>query len=116
MTIATETKRILEKLNGVKLVAATKTRTVEEIKDAISAGVTDIGENYVQEAEIKYSLLKDKVRFHFIGHLQTNKVKRAVKIFDMIQTIDNIEIADEINNKCIEINKVMPCLIEVNIA
>ena len=99
---------------NVRLVAATKTRTVEEIKRAIEAGITDIGENYIQEAEEKYSKLRGNVRFHFIGHLQTNKVKKAVELFDMIQTVDSLNVAKEIDKRCKNISKIMPILVEVN--
>jgi len=96
---------------GAVIEAATKTRSVEEIKEAISAGITIIGENYVQEAEDKFKELKGKVKIHCIGHLQTNKVKKAVEIFDMIETVDSLKIAKEIDKKT---SKVMPILIEVN--
>ena len=98
----------------VKLVAAAKTRSIEEIKQAIEAGVDAIGENYIQEAEEKYSRLKGNARFHFIGHLQTNKVKKAVELFDMIQTVDSLNVAKEIDKRCKDISKIMPILIEVN--
>jgi len=101
--------------NNVILLAATKGRSIEQIKEVIEAGVTIIGENYVQEAEGKFKELKGKVKFHFIGHLQTNKVKKAVEIFDMIQTIDSEKISVEVDKRCREINKRMPVLIEVNI-
>ena len=99
---------------NIRLVAATKTRTIEEIKQAIEAGITDIGENYIQEAKEKYSKLKGNIRFHFIGHLQTNKVKKAVELFDMIQTVDSLNIAKEIDKRCKDISKIMPILVEVN--
>jgi len=108
---------------GVGLVAAAKGRSAEEILEAVKAGVRIIGENYVQEAEEKYSrcgvwrfpdAASGKVRWHFIGHLQKNKVKRAVRIFDMIETVDSPGIAEAIDKSCAEIEKVMPVLIEVN--
>jgi len=99
--------------SDVKLVAAVKTRTIDEIKQAIQAGIEIIGENYVQEAE-EIKELKGKVKIHCIGHLQTNKVKKAVEIFDMIETVDSIKIAKEIDKRCEDINKIMPILIEVN--
>ncbi len=109
--------KILSWLPGyVELVAAAKSRSVEEILEAIDSGVRIIGENYVQEAEEKFSVIGPKVRWHFIGHLQKNKVKKAVKIFDMIETVDSIEIANEINKACASINKTMPVLIEINSA
>jgi PLP dependent protein len=98
----------------VLVVAAAKTRTPPEIMEALSAGITAIGENYVQEAETAYAALGSKAQWHFIGHLQKNKVKKAVSICDMIETVDSIEIAAEINKRCAEFNKVMPVLIEVN--
>jgi len=112
-------KENLEKIkrelpSNVTLVAATKTRSVEEIKIVIEAGITIIGENYIQEAEKKFNILKEKAKFHCIGHLQTNKIKKAVELFDMIETVDSIKIAREIDKKCKDIGKVMPILIEIN--
>lgn len=98
---------------GVTLVAATKTRSVEEIKEAIECGITDIGENYVQEAEKKFNEIGRCVRWHLIGHLQKNKVKKALKIFDIIETVDSFEIASEISKHS---QKPYPVLIEVNSA
>lgn len=100
----------------ITILAATKTHSLEEIKEAIGAGIGIIGENYVQEAERKFRKLKGKVKFHCIGHLQTNKVKKGVKIFDMIQTVDSEKIAREIDKMSRNINKIMSVLIEVNIA
>jgi pyridoxal phosphate enzyme (YggS family) len=108
--------QILSELpDGVQLVAAAKTRRPEEILEAVEAGIKIIGENYVQEAERAYEVVGSKVKWHFIGHLQKNKVKKAVKIFDMIETVDSIELAQEIDKRCAQINKIMPVLIEVNI-
>ena len=99
----------------VQLVAAAKTRELQEIQEAIDAGVKIIGENYVQEAERAYRIIGNKAQWHFIGHLQKNKVKKAVEIFDMIETVDSIEIADEIDKRSAQINKTMPVLIEINV-
>jgi len=98
----------------VELVAAAKTRAPDEILEAVTSGVSIIGENYVQEAERAYTKVGNKARWHFIGHLQRNKVKKAVRIFDMIETVDSIEIAAEIDKRCSQISKVMPVLIEIN--
>ncbi len=107
--------RILSELpNGVQLVAAAKTRQPEEILDAVEAGVKIIGENYVQEAERAYEVVSNRAEWHFIGHLQKNKVKKAVRLFDMIETVDSIEIAKEIDKRCAQIGKIMPVLIEIN--
>ena len=108
-------RRILSQLpEGVKLVAAAKTRTAEESLEAIAAGVEIIGHNYVQEAERAHQIIGGRARWHFIGHLQKNKVKKAVILFDMIETVDSLEMAREIDIRCARIGKVMPVLIEVN--
>ena len=108
--------QILSELpDGVQLVAAAKTRKPEEILEAVESGVKIIGENYVQEAERAYEIVGNKAKWHFIGHLQKNKAKKAVKMFDMIETIDSVEIAEEIDKRCAQIGKIMPVLIEINI-
>lgn len=108
-------QRILKELPvAVQLVAAAKTRSPDEIREAIQAGVCIIGENYVQEAEKAYQAIGNQVQWHFIGHLQKNKVKKAVEIFDMIETVDSLEIAQEIDRRCSQIGKTMSVLIEVN--
>ena len=115
MTIRENVTRLLSELpEGVKLVAAAKTRLPTEILEVIEAGVSIIGENYVQEAERAHQLIGDKAKWHFIGHLQKNKVKRAVKICDMIESVDSLEIAKEIDKRCGQIGKTMPVLIELN--
>ncbi|MES0278885.1 MAG: YggS family pyridoxal phosphate-dependent enzyme [Dehalococcoidales bacterium] len=108
-------RRILSQLSvGVKLVAAAKTRTTEETLEAIAAGVEIIGHNYIQEAERAHQIIGGRARWHFIGHLQKNKVKKAAVLFDMIETVDSLEMAREIDTRCARIGKVMPVLIEVN--
>jgi pyridoxal phosphate enzyme (YggS family) len=108
-------KQILSELPvGVQLVAAAKTRTPEEILRAAESGVRIIGENYVQEAQRAYELVGHKVKWHFIGHLQRNKVKKAVKFFDMIETLDSIDLAEEIDKRSGQIGKNMAVLIEIN--
>ncbi len=107
--------QILSELpNGVELVAAAKTRNPGEILQAIEAGIKIVGENYVQEAEPAYEVVGNRAKWHFIGYLQRNKVKKAVKLFDMIETVDSVEIAGEIDKRCAQIGKVMPVLIEIN--
>ena len=116
MPIKQNAQQILKELpEGVQLVAASKTRTAAEILEAVDAGVQLIGENYIQEAEKAFEVVGNRAKWHFIGHLQRNKVKKAVRIFDMIETVDSREIAQEIDKRCAEIDKVMPVLIEVNI-
>jgi hypothetical protein len=101
---------------GVLLVAAGKAQGVEKIQEAVSAGIKIIGENYIQEAQAKYAALGNIVKWHFIGHLQKNKVKVAVKIFDMIETVGSLELAKVLDKECAKINKVIPVLIEINSA
>ena len=115
MTIKQNVQKILSELpSGVELVAAAKTRRPEEILEAIESGVKIIGENYVQEAERAYELVGNKAKWHFIGYLQKNKAKKAVKIFDMIETVDSVEIAEELDKRCAQIGKVMSVLVEIN--
>jgi len=115
MTIKKKVQKILSELpDGVELVVAAKTRRPEEILEAVESGVKSIGENYVQEAERVYAVVGNKAKWHFIGHLQKNKVKKAVSMFGMIETIDSVEIAGEIDKRCSQIGKVMPVLVEVN--
>lgn len=115
MSITENVKQLLAELpEGIKLIAAAKTRTPDEIAEAVAAGIRIVGENYVQEAEKACQLIGNKVEWHFIGHLQTNKVKRAAALFDMIETADSIEIATEIDKRCGQIGKSMPILIEIN--
>jgi len=113
--IAENVKRIFEELpEGVELVAAAKARTPEEILEAVDAGVKYIGENYVQEAREAFKLVGQRAKWHFIGHLQTNKAKKAVELFDMIETVDSVKLAREIDKRCKTLGKVMPVLVEIN--
>ncbi|MEG1930083.1 MAG: YggS family pyridoxal phosphate-dependent enzyme [Anaerovorax sp.] len=103
------------KPTDVLLVAVTKTRTAEEINEAIHGGMTDIGENKVQEILDKYENV-EQVNWHMIGHLQTNKVKYIVDKVSMIHSVDSVKLADEINRRATQIGKVMDVLIQVNAA
>ncbi|MDP8259110.1 MAG: YggS family pyridoxal phosphate-dependent enzyme [Candidatus Aadella gelida] len=106
---------ILEGLpQNVELVAAAKTRTTSEIEEAIEGGVGIIGENYVQEAAGAFRDIGHKVKWHFIGHLQKNKVKKAIEIFDVIETVDSLKLAEAINRKCAALGKTMSVFIEIN--
>jgi hypothetical protein len=108
-------RALLEELpEHVELVAAAKARTPGEILEASKAGVKIVGENYVQEALAAFAVVGRQVKWHFIGHLQKNKVKKTVEIFDMIETVDSLELAKEIDKRCREQEKVMPILIEIN--
>ncbi|MBW1803246.1 MAG: YggS family pyridoxal phosphate-dependent enzyme [Deltaproteobacteria bacterium] len=113
--IGENVQRILQGLpEGVELVGAAKTRTPEEILEAVEAGLTIIGENYVQEAENAFEVIGNRVKWHMIGHLQRNKVKKAVKVFDMIETVDSMRLAREIDKCCGNLGGIMPVLIEIN--
>lgn len=111
-------KKVIEFLSSlpanVLLVAATKTRTPDEVQAAIRAGVKVIGYNYVQEAEHMYEIVGDQVQWHMIGHLQRNKAKQAVSLFDMIESLDSLRLAEVLHRRCGEANKILPVLIEIN--
>ncbi|MGQ9456406.1 MAG: YggS family pyridoxal phosphate-dependent enzyme [Armatimonadota bacterium] len=100
----------------ITLVVVTKTRSVDEIREALAHGVTDIGENYVQEAEKKFIEIGRVVRWHMIGHLQRNKAKHAVELFDVIQSVDSEQIALELGRRALAAGKVVDVLVEVNIS
>jgi len=120
MSITENYTRLREEIpDDVTIVLSGKAKTVEQIEEAIDAGVADIGENYVQEAGIIYSSLRKKarkVRWHMIGHLQTNKINNALKIFDVIQTVDSLEKAVAIDKRVERATKkIVPVYIEINI-
>lgn len=100
--------------DDVLVLAVTKTRTADEINEAIEAGITDIGENRVQELMSKYDDVTPGVRWHIIGHLQTNKVKYIADKVSMIHSVDSLKLASEISRQCDKIGKTMDILIEVN--
>ncbi len=102
----------------VALVAVTKNRAVNEIKEAIGCGLSKIGENRIQEALLKFNELNQipGLKWHLIGHLQSNKAKEAVKMFDLIHSVDSLKLAQEINKQAAKINKVQQVLIEVNVS
>lgn len=106
----------IQKITGesVKIIAVTKNRTLNEVREVIDAGITDIGENRLQEAKEKLSNVPKSIAKHFIGKLQTNKVKDVVNLFDIIQSVDSLKLAKKINQECEKINKIMTILIQVN--
>lgn len=116
----TDIKANLEKVrsslkDGVTLVAVTKTHPYQDINTAIDAGVTDIGENKVQEILDKYEHVKP-VRWHMIGHLQTNKVKSIIDKVSLIHSVDSLKLAEEISKRAAQHDLVMDILIQVNAA
>jgi len=115
MGIKENIRKLLNELpRGAELAAAAKGRTPEEVLQAVEAGVRVIGENYVQEAETARAAIGGRAEWHMIGHLQKNKVKKAVALFDMIETVDSIGLVREIDRRCAEMGRVMPVLVEVN--
>jgi pyridoxal phosphate enzyme (YggS family) len=107
-------KTLAELPENVTLVAAAKTRSVDEVKAAITGGVKILGYNYAQEAETMYQHIGPAVKWHMIGHLQRNKVKKVIPFVDMIETIDSVRLAETVHRQCEAIDKIMPVLIEVN--
>lgn len=118
--------RINRNPKEITVIAVSKDRTSEQIRQVIEAGIVDIGENRVQEAHDKFYALHlpagqpgntqyagRKIKWHLVGHLQTNKVKEAVKIFDLIHSVDSLRLAYEIDKHAAKINKVQDILLEV---
>jgi pyridoxal phosphate enzyme (YggS family) len=120
MSISADYVKIRQEIpDYVTIIISCKTRTTEEIEQVIEAGGTDIGENYVQEAGQIYGALRKKaarVKWHMIGNLQTNKINKALRIFDVIQTVDSLEKAAAIDKRVERIGKQrVPIFIEINI-
>ena len=117
MSVAENFRAIRDELDDkIILVAVTKNHDVEAMREAIDAGATDIGENRVQEAADKFQTLDRQVTRHLIGHLQTNKAKAAVKLFDLIQSVDSQHLAAALDKAALSIGKVQDVLIQVNVA
>jgi pyridoxal phosphate enzyme (YggS family) len=103
--------------DSIRLVAVSKTIPAERVKEAIESGVTILGENYVQEARDKFNALAQyPVSWHFIGHLQSNKAKYAVRLFDLIHSVDSLKLARELHKQAQKVDKVQPILVQVNIS
>jgi len=115
MSIGDRVREVLRELPaGVTLVAATKGRTPEEVLEAVGAGVTVVGENYLQEAESKHAAVGNRVRWHFIGHLQSNKARKAVGLFDLIETVSSSSLAAELSRLAAAAGRTLPVLVEIN--
>jgi hypothetical protein len=117
--ISKNVEKIRSKIpKNVRILAAAKTRNAEEIIEVVKSGITDIGENYVQETEDVFEKVNkstdEKLTWHMIGHLQRNKVKDALKLFDVIQSLDSFKLAREINKRARKANIVVPAFIEIN--
>ena len=104
-------------LDSIRLVAVSKTVPAEVVKEAIEAGATDLGENYIQEAREKINALAMyPAIWHYIGHLQSNKAKYAVRMFDLIHSVDSLKLAKELDKHAAKIDKIQPILLQVNVA
>ena len=102
---------------SIRLVAVSKTMPAEVVRDAIGTGISDLGENYIQEAKEKINALAAyPVTWHFIGHLQSNKAKYAVRLFDLIHSVDSLKLAQELNKYAQKNDKIQAILIQVNVA
>src|SRR4051812_25451600 len=104
------------KTNNITLVAVSKTKPFEDILSLHNLGQKDFGENYVQELIEKQQQLPKDINWHFIGHLQTNKVKQVVGITKLIHGVDSFKLLKEINKQSIKINTITNCLLQVHIA
>jgi len=102
--------------NEIKLLAATKSQSVAAIREAIKAGIRLFGENYIQEARIKRESVEESVEWHMIGHLQRNKVKAAVELFSLIQSLDGLELARALDREGKRRGRVVRVFVEVNLA
>jgi hypothetical protein len=101
----------------VRLVAVSKTVAPDAVREALEAGVTILGENYVQEAREKFkALVQYPVSWHFIGHLQSNKAKYAVRLFDLIHSVDSLKLARELDKQAAKVDKIQQILVQVNIS
>ena len=109
-------ERAGRRAESVTLVAVSKTFGVAEVEAAIAGGVTDLGENRVQEAEEKIPLVTGKAHWHLIGHLQKNKVNKALELFDLIHGVDSLELAQAIGRRAERLGVLMRVLLQVNVS
>ena len=110
------TRRAGRSPGEIKLVAVSKTVDAGRIREAIEAGVSILGENYVQEAQKKIEEIGKPVPWHFIGHLQSNKAKVAVRLFDAVHCVDSLPLAEDLNRRAQQADRKMPVMIEVNLS
>ncbi len=127
MSIADNLARVKERIaeaalragrrpDTVKLVGVTKTVDLPRVELAVQAGLEILGENYIQEAREKLRRFQGRVHWHFIGRLQSNKAKYAVQLFDLIHTVDSLKLAEELHRRAQALGRVIPVLIQVNVA
>ncbi len=117
-TVEENVKNFLKKIpDNVTLIAVTKTVDVIKIREAIKAGIENIGENKVQEALSKFDSLKDlKIKWHLIGRLQSNKAKKAIEIVDLIHSVDSLKLANVLNKEAEKVSKIQEVLLQVNVS
>ncbi len=115
--ISNAAKKVKRELKNITIIGVSKKQSIETVKNGIKAGITTFGENYIQEAVDKIdSIDNPDLSWHFIGHLQSNKAKFAVKYFDLIHSVDTLKLASQINKQAEKINKIQKILIQVNIS
>lgn len=114
--IAAAAARCKRSSDSIKLLAVTKTVAFSAIEQALNAGITDLGENYVQEAKEKIALIGKSAQWHMIGHLQTNKAKYAVNLFNYIHSVDRLELARELDKRARQAGRSINILIEINVS
>lgn len=113
--IARAAERVRRDPDGIVLIAVGKTKSAAMLDQAIAAGVSDLGENYVQEAAAKKAEVTRPARWHMIGHLQRNKARRAVEVFDVVQSVDGVELAEALSRQGRETGRTIPVFVEVNL-
>ena len=117
MNIEKNLDRILKEIpQNVTLVAVTKHRSIEEIQRVVDYGIKDLGENRVQELLDKYDKIKGDIRWHLIGHLQTNKVKYIAPFVSLIHSVDSLKVLAEINKHALKNDRIIDCLLQIYIA
>lgn len=112
--IAAAAKRAGTPVDEISLVAVSKTVPIEKVQRALECGISIFGENYIQEGTLKAEQFQDRAAWHFIGHLQKNKVKFAVEYFDMIQSLDSVDLALKINDVCERFNRNIDVLLQIH--
>jgi hypothetical protein len=112
--IAAACERYDRDTDDITIVAVSKKQPSAAIRRVVAAGIHNVGESRVQEAEPKINELGRIARFHMVGHLQTNKVKKALQLFDVVQSVDSLKLAEEVNRRAGEMERTVECLIEVN--
>lgn len=114
-TITTTARNCGRDPAAIQLVAVSKHHSVASMEEAIKAGHTTFGENYIQEAAKKWQLLGDRVKFHFIGHIQSNKAKLAAEMFSLVETVDRYKLARSLNGHLEKLGRTLDILIQINI-